>query len=116
MMIVVNEMERLRATNELYLSHGIVAINSVEKNADKCTWICHNDTSFCKANHVTYLKSYFKFTDPVYFGAITLLQKTGNYGLANIIILVILVPLLLWFFLVKSFNIQDEISTLKKRK
>lgn len=116
MMIMVNEMKRLRAANEPYSSQGIVAINSVEKNTDKCTWICHNDTGFCKANHVTYLKPYFNVTDPIYFGAISLLQKTGNYGLANIVFMVILIPFFIWFFLIKSLNIQDKISTLKRQK
>lgn len=116
MMIIVNEMVRLRMTNDPYSQKGITAINSAERNNDKCSWICHNDTGYCKQNHVTFKSSYFQYTDPIYFGAINLLMSTGNYGLANIIFLVILVPLLLWFFLVKSMNIQDKISTLKKLK
>ncbi len=116
LMIAVNEIVRLRITNEPYSSHGIVAINSVDKNAGNCTWICHNDTGFCKENHVKYFDSYFTFTDPLYFGAIGLLAMTGNYGLANIVFLVVLMPLVIWFFLIKSLNIQDKISTLKKRK
>ena len=51
----------------------------------------------------------------LYFGTISLLAKTGNYGLANIIFLVILLPLLIWFFIIKSLNIQDEIRKLKRR-
>ncbi len=115
-MIILNETVRQRTTNDPYSKHGVSAINSVDRNADRCTWICHNDTGFCKNNHVIYLKPYFNFTDPIYYGAISLLRKTGNYGLANIFFLVILVPLFLWFFLVKSLNLQDEISTLKKKK
>lgn len=116
LMIIVNESVRLKTKNDPYSRQGITAINSAERNSEKCTWICHNDTGFCKQNHVTYLDSYFQHTDPIYFGAINLLKSTGNYGLANLIFLVILVPFLLWFFLMKSLNIQDEISTLKKRK
>ncbi len=116
MMIIVNEISRQKNPDEPYSKHNITAINSAKRNTVKCTWICHNDTGFCKQNHVTYLSSYFQYTDPIYFGAINLLKSTGNYGLANIVFLVIIVPLLLWFFLVKSMNMQDEISTLKRRK
>ncbi len=47
---------------------------------------------------------------------IGLLHKTGNYGLANIILLVILIPLLIWYFIIKSLNIQDEINKLKQQQ
>lgn len=116
LLIITNEIVRLGTTKEPYSSHGIVAINSVDRNPNSCTWICHNDTGYCKDNHVTYVKSYFPYVDPLYFGAINLLKNTGNYGLANIVFLVILMPLMIWFFLIKSLNIQDKISTLKKRK
>jgi hypothetical protein len=114
LMIIVNETVRLRTTNDPYSQLGIIAINSADRNLDNCTWICHNDTGFCKQNHVTYLDSYFQYTDPIYFGAINLLKSTGNYGLTNIVFLVVLVPLMIWFFLIKSLNIQSEISKLKK--
>ena len=63
-----------------------------------------------------YLKNYFAYTDIIYFGIISLLANTGNYGLANIIFLVILLPLLMWFFIIKSLNIQDNINILKKKQ
>lgn len=116
LMIIVNETVRLRTPNDPYSQHGIIAINSADRNVDKCTWICHNDTGFCKNNHVSYLGSHLSYTDPIYFGAINLLKITGNYGLANIGFLVILAPFMIWLFLVKSLNIQDEIFTLKRKK
>ena len=116
LMIVVNEIIRPTITGKPYTKYGISAINSVDKTPEKCTWICHNNTTYCKTHHVKYLKSYFQFTDKMYFGIIHLLKKTGNYRLANIIFLVILFPFLIWFFTIKSLNIQDEINKLKNQK
>ena len=116
LMVVINEVVRPTIKEKPYTALGITAINSIEKTKDKCTWICHNNTNYCKENHVKYLKNNFKYTDTIYFGAINLLKSTGNYGLANIIFLVVLAPLLIWFFIIKSMNIQDEINKLKNKK
>jgi hypothetical protein len=32
--------------------NGITVINSSQRTVDKCTWACHNDTEYCKENHV----------------------------------------------------------------
>ena len=112
-MIVVNEIVRPTIKEKPYSKYEVTAMNSDDKVMDKCTWVCHNNTRFCKENHVKFLKPYYKYSDKIYFGMISLLQKTGNYGLANIIFLVILAPFLIWFFIVKSLNIQDEINLLK---
>lgn len=114
-MIIVNEIVRPTIKAKPYSQYGITAINSVNRDPDRCTWICHNNTNYCKKYHVKYLKEYYKYTDPMYFGIIKLLAKTGNYGLANIIFLVILFPFLIWFFIIQSLNIQDEIKEIKKK-
>lgn len=114
LMVIVNERARNTINENPYSINNIMAINSADKVAHKCTWICHNNTSFCKVNHVRYLKKYFGFTDTIYFGAISLLFSTGNYGLANIIFLVILAPLIMWLLLIKSLNIQDKINKLRR--
>jgi hypothetical protein len=114
LMIIVNEIVRPTIKEKPYSKYEITAMNSDDKISHKCTWICHNNTRFCKESHVKYLKPYYKITDKIYFGMISLLQKTGNYGLANIIFLVVLAPLLIWFFIVKSMNIQDEINLYKR--
>ena len=67
----------------------------------------------CKKKHVKYLTKYYKFTDCIYFGIINGLKNTGHYQLANIIVLVILLPLLIWVFIIKSLNVQDQINKLK---
>jgi len=116
LMIIVNEVVRPTIKEKPYSKYGITAINSADKITEKCSWICHNNTTYCKENHVKYLKNYYPYTDTIYFGIISLLAKTGNYGLANIIFLVILLPLLIWLFIIKSLNIQDKMNKLKKNQ
>ena len=113
-MIIINEVVRPGIKEKPYSKSGITAINSSGRIADKCTWICHNQTNYCKEHHVTFNKRFFIISDPMYFGVIGLLRSTGNYGLANIIILVVLIPLLMWFLLIKSLGMQIEINKLKK--
>lgn len=113
LMIIVNEIVRPSIKEKQYSTSGISAMNSAARITDKCTWVCHNDTSYCMENHVKYLETYSNYTNILYFGVIGMLQMTGNYGLANIIFLVVLVPLLIWFFIINPMNIQDEIDKLK---
>lgn len=115
-MVGVNEYVKANIADKAYLKYGIPTINSASPDKGKCTWVCHNSTIYCKENHVTqYLNGHFKQTDIIYFGIINLLHSTGNYGLANIIFLVVLAPLMVWCLLIKSMNIQDEINLIKKR-
>ena len=113
LMVIINEIVRPTIDQQPYSKYGITAMNSDHTISNKCTWNCQNDTGFCKANHVKYFKPYFKFSDALYFGMIGMLKKTGEYALANIILLVVLAPLMIWFFIIKSWNIQDEINKLK---
>jgi protein-S-isoprenylcysteine O-methyltransferase Ste14 len=113
-MIIVNENSKSSVKEKPYSAFGITAINSINKIDDKCTWVCHNNTNYCKENHVKFNKQFFFITDPIYFGLIFLMSSTGYYGIANIVFLVILIPLTIWFFLIKSINLQIEINKLKK--
>lgn len=113
LMIIVNEIIRPTIKEEPYLKSGITAINSDERISDNCTWICHHETGYCKENHVKHLIPYYRYTDPLYFGIINMLQSTKKYEAANIFFLVILVPLLIWIFLIKSLNTQGKIRALK---
>ena len=113
LMIVINEIVRPTIHEKPYSKYGKTTMNSVDEISNKCTWTCHNDTRYCKQNHVKYLKPYYKYTDTVYFRMIGMLKKTGNYGMANVVFLVFLVPFLIWFLIIKSLNIQDEINKLK---
>jgi len=112
-MVSINEFVRYNTDGEGFNKQGIIAINSATKQKEKCSWICHNDTMYCKNHHVKIDKSYFNRIDPIYFGIIDSLKSTGNYGLANIIFLVILLPLLMFILLVKSINLQFKIRKLK---
>ncbi len=112
-MILINEYTRLTISEKGYQIQGVTAINSAKKLNQECSWICHNNTSFCKQHHVKLAKPYFNKNDPIYFGIINSLKSTGNYGLANVIFLVILFPLLMVFLFIKSVRIQIEIRQLK---
>ena len=113
-MIMVNEFVRPNIKEKGYKKQGITAINSAKRIKEKCSWICHNDTGYCKENHVKFAKPYFDKIDPIYFGIIHSLKATGDYGLANVIFLVILIPLIMYFLLVKSISMQLEIRKFKK--
>jgi hypothetical protein len=113
--ILINESVRPTIIEKPYQILGLTFINSNLRKPDKCTWVAHNDTNYCKKHHVKYLKNYLEKTDVVYFGIIKLLHSTGNYGAANIIFLVILFPLIMWYSLVKIIDYWFEIKHLKKK-
>ena len=119
-MIMINEFVRLNTNEKGYtkgkwgLIQNITAINTADKLKEKCTWICHNDTKYCKNNHVKLAKPYFNKIDPIYFGIINSLKSTGYYGLANIIFLVIILPLIIYILLVKSISLEFKIRKLNK--
>jgi hypothetical protein len=113
-MIIINELVRINTKEEGFNKQGIMAINTAKQQKDKCSWICHNDTDYCKEHHVKLAKPYFDQIDPIYFGIIASLKSTGNYALANILFLVILLPLMMYGLLVKSIQLQFEIRRFKK--
>ena len=121
-MIMINEWTRLNTNEAGYTKQwkgaldiqGVTAINSVKKRKDKCTWICHYNTNYCKKNHVKLASPYFDKIDPIYFGIINSLMRTGGYELANIIFLVIIFPLIMYFSLVKSISLELKIRKLKR--
>ena len=87
--------------------------NSTLPIAERCTWACHDSTNYCIAHHVKMNKLLLNFTRPIYFGEIILLQMIGNYSFANILILVTLVPLYIWYFLVRIIDTLQEIKEAK---
>ena len=116
LIIIVNEKVRPTIKEKPFSMNGLNGMNSIDKNLNKCSWSCYMNTKYCKENHVKYMKPYYKYTDPIYFGIINFNHKTGNYVLANIIFLVLLLPLLVYGFIIKSMNIQDEINKLKTKR
>lgn len=115
LMIIINEAYRPTIKETPYSLRGITAINSDVRTPDKCTWAAHSDTAYCKQNHVKLLKNHMDITDKIYFGAIGALHSTGNYGAANVIFLVILFPLIMWYSLVKVIDYTLEIKALKRQ-
>lgn len=114
-MVLVNESARSTKTGKPYSLLGITAMNSAERSTSICNWACHNDTKFCQDHHATFMKPYFKQTDPLYYGAIGLLMKTGAYGPANILVFVVLFPLMIWLFITQGLKINRKIKTLKQQ-
>jgi hypothetical protein len=116
MMVIVNELVRPTITEQPYSAYGFTAMNPLLESPEKCSWQCHDNTTYCKQHHVVYLDSWFQVVDPIYFGIIRALKSTGNYGAANLVVFVILLPLLMFWWLVRSLNMQAEISRLKRKQ
>jgi hypothetical protein len=112
-MVGVNEYFRPNKKVRDYDMEGNLSLNFPP---EKCSWQCHEDTNHCKENHVKYAGEYFEFIDPIYFGIINSLKSTGDYGLANIIFLVILFPLFMYFLLIRSIDMEFKIRELKKSR
>jgi hypothetical protein len=113
-MIAVNESSRSKMTGKPFTSHGVTTINSAKVSKAECSWNCHNDTDYCEAHHIRVLAPYKEYIDPIYFKIIELLYSTGNYGLANIIFLVIGWPLLMFSLILSIIFLQNKITILKK--
>lgn len=116
LLTLINELSRPKSKEKSYITKGIKAINPVIKVSNKCTWACHNNTAYCKQNHVKYLNKYYNYTDYFYFGIINSLHSTGSYRKANVFILVVLIPLLIIMLTVKLLKISEEIKALKKKR
>ena len=136
--IAVNEFSRMSINDERFTMYGLKGINPNRAIADKCSWVCHFKTNHCRENHVKFLKNHFSITDKLYMGEIHLLGKFkiikndsqifsnglnqlgvsteyANYGLANIVFLVLLIPFLILYCLVKGLTIQKQIKKLCRK-
>ena len=114
LMITVNEISRAIITEPPHVFNGQTAINSRLSLKEKCTWTCHYNTDFCKANHVRIDSGWFPTTDKAYYGIIHLLDATTAYNFMNVFMFLFLIPLVMWWLFVKSLRIQSEIKRLKK--
>ena len=116
-MVAVNEWCRPRVEEPPLVFLDVESINSEQYLKHKCTWACHHSTSkHCKVHHVRLAKPYFSYIDPIYFGIIDALHSTGNYAGANIVFLVFGIPLLIYFFLVRSIQMEFKIRKIKKQQ
>lgn len=114
LMIIINEIIRPSIKGKPNLFHGQTAMNTGMAIIDRCSWKCHNNTNYCKEHHVKLLGVYLTYTNILYEAVIKVL-KSSDYVFMNIIFLVLFIPFMIWYFLVKSLKIQDEINKIKKR-
>ncbi len=105
-MVFINEISRAVIEEEAYKRYGVESINPAMRVENRCSWVCHNSTSYCATHHIKYLHSVKSKIDPLYFGIIAFLNSFGNYALANIFFLIVLWPLLMWFLLVKCIELH----------
>lgn len=110
--VLINEYSR--ATMDRSGAKNSYRLNPSNKTPKKCTWYCHKNTNYCKKAHTKLLKPYISTIDPWYFKIITSLQATGSYRWANIVFLVVLLPLIMYLLLVGSISLQRKINSLKK--
>jgi len=114
LMILINESIRSSIKERPFKYNGFKTMNSDDRIKNKCTWNCHNRTSYCKSHHLKFLKQYISFTDEMYKGEIYLLRSTGKYELANIAILVIFIPFQILYFFIKGLDMRNEIKKIRR--
>ena len=119
-MVLVNEGFR-PSINELGFEKTIkfgnfksnnIAINPLLKTHDVCSWRCHN--SGCKPK---LFKSVENYVDRIYFGIINILKSGGSFGsyaIANILFLVLIWPLAMFYLLIKSLDMHHQIKEINK--
>lgn len=109
-MVLVNERVRPTIKNPGFTSVSInTAMNpELKHHDDNCSWRCHNVECSPKL-----LKPFESQISPLYDGLIDFLKKSGDYKLANILFLVLLWPLVMFYLLIKSLDMQQEIKKLK---
>ena len=120
-MLLVNEGVR-PTINELGFERTItysnfkstnIAINPELKTHDVCSWRCHN--SGCKPQ---LFKSIENYISPIYSGIISFLKSGGSFGsyaLANILFLVLIWPLAIFYLFTKSIDMHQEIKEINKK-
>ena len=90
------------------------AMNPELLHHDVCSWRCHKFA--CKPQLFKSVESYI---NPIYSGIISFLKSGGSFGsyaIANILFLVLLWPLAMFYLLTKSLDIQQDIKNIKSRK
>jgi hypothetical protein len=116
--VLINEVSRPTIKEKPFSLYSNT-MNSGQKLKNKCSWECHENTSYCKRYHVKLLSPYFSITDRLYCGVIEVLQNEEDefsfYQIMNVVFLVLVIPLLIWLLLAKSLSIQDQIRQLKAK-
>ena len=105
----INELGYEKTIKYSNFKSTVVAINPKLKTHDVCSWRCHN--SGCKPQ---LFKSVEHYIDPIYSSIIFFLGSFGSYSIANILFLVLIWPLAMFYLLIKSIDMHQEIKKLKK--
>lgn len=92
----------------LWVSHDMkYATNKADKNS--CSLKCYYSTDYCKTNHVKHI-SYFALSDKMYNMTINTLASTGKYKEANVYVLVVGFPIIIYLLFVYSVGLQFIIN------
>tara|TARA_Y100001933_G_C18939819_1_gene539039 strand:+ start:712 stop:1143 length:432 start_codon:yes stop_codon:yes gene_type:complete len=126
LMILVNELCRPLVKEKPYEYKFITAINSKNEDLNKCTWACHNISNHCTKNHVRRIINpnfpFFEEIDCFYKGIINFnnintskikISQSESYAAMNLIFLVLLWPLLMYFLLLNYLRLRKKIKKLK---
>ena len=105
----INELGYERTIKYSNFKSTIIAINPKLKTHDVCSWRCHN--SGCKPQLFKPVENYI---NPIYSSIISFLGSFGSYSIANILFLVLIWPLAMFYLLIKSIDMHQEIKKLKK--
>lgn len=116
-LFIVNEALRSTTKTNSSMFRGASRINSGLKLRGECTWACHEgfDVIHCRKYHVKYLNQYDGLVFSMYRFITTTLNSFGNYYIANIIILVVVIPAFMFFMLLKTLKLTLEIRKIKNR-
>jgi hypothetical protein len=115
-MMLINEIHRVIKDDKGGIYNGLSTLNSSNAKVKKCTWYCHSNTPFCKLHHVSISKNALNQINPIYESIINTLKKGNDYNLMNVLFLVIIIPMFIWFFIIKALNIQDKINLIKNKR
>lgn len=114
--VAVNESTRPRIAAHSFGFDDQHTLHGREAKKRSCTWECHFNTGWCKDNHVKLDRKWLEFTDIPYFGIIDSLKSMGNYTLANILFLVLLIPTTILWMLVRSMEMEWSIRKLDRKR
>jgi len=125
-MVVVNEIYRIKIKHEPFQYNGIKAINSANYDSQRCTWACHNSTTnHCLKKHTNVIVDGFPMhesIDKFYWAIINFNSQKVNgkkvsnpryYAAMNIIFLVVLWPLIMFFLLVNYIRLKTKFKNSK---
>ena len=113
LMIIVNELVRPTIKEKAYGGYSVTFMKPELWVLDRCSWVCHNNSKYCEKHHIRYVRPIKQYIDPFYFGIIRFLKGFVNYGLANVVFLVIGWPLFMWFLLICCVDMRAQLKKLK---